>query len=130
MCIRDRAGQLQRQQFVDLVTEYRDRLNTLYQSDISDSSKRIEKDELQLSLRQEFLLLAEEWGSSGGYASWFSGSLNNAQLSTVTSYNDLVPYFENLLAQSSGDLETFYSQVLSLASLDAAQRIEKLRKSF
>ncbi|MFL2874525.1 MAG: aminopeptidase [Pseudohongiellaceae bacterium] len=45
------AGQLQRQQFVDLVTEYRDRLNTLYQSDIPDSSKRIEKDELQLSLR-------------------------------------------------------------------------------
>ena len=124
------AGQLQRQQFVDLVTEYRDRLNTLYQSDIPDSLKRIEKDELQLSLRQEFLFLAEEWGSSGGYDSWFSGSLNNAQLSTVTSYNDLVPYFENLLAQSNGDLETFYSQVLNLAKLDEAQRIEKLRQSF
>ena len=75
-------------------------------------------------------MLSEQWGSTGGYDAWFSGSLNNAQLSTVASYNDLVPYFENLLAQSSGDLETFYSQVLSLASLDAAQRIEKLRKSF
>ena len=122
--------QTERQQFVDLVNEDRDRLNILYQSNSPDSSKRLQKGELQLSLRQEFLLLAEEWGSSGGYDAWFSGSLNNAQLSTVTSYNDLVPYFENLLAQSSGDLETFYSQVLSLASLDAAQRIGKLRKSF
>ena len=119
--------QTQRQQFVDLVTEHRDRLNILYQSNSPDSSKRLQKGELQLSLRQEFLLLAEEWGSSGGYDSWFSGSLNNAQLSTVTSYNDLVPYFENLLAQSNGDLETFYNAFTGKPLWEIKQRIVWIR---
>ncbi|MFL2874526.1 MAG: aminopeptidase [Pseudohongiellaceae bacterium] len=75
-------------------------------------------------------MLAEEWGSSGGYDSWFSGSLNNAQLSTVTSYNDLVPYFENLLAQSNGDLETFYSQVFKLSYIGWGSKNRKITTKF
>ena len=77
-------------------------------------------------MRQEYALLSEKWGSGGGYDSWFANSLNNAQLSTVTSYNDLVPNFQRLLVQTGGDLEKFYSMVSEIAALDEAQRQEKL----
>ena len=93
------------------------------------ASFRVEQgiQELQNKLRQEFFLLSEEWGSSGGYESWFANSLNNAQLSTVTSYNDLVPNFEKLLKQSGDDLEVFYSSVAELAKLNEIQRKAKLQ---
>ena len=71
--------------------------------------------------------MSEEWGSGGGYESWFANSLNNAQLSTVTSYNDLVPNFEKLLKQSGDDLEVFYSSVAELAKLNETQRKAKLQ---
>ena len=121
------SRQLQRQQFVELVTRYRDKLSVLYEDDLPDTLKRRKKQELQNKLRQEFFLLSEEWGNSGGYESWFANSLNNAQLSTVTSYNDLVPNFEKLLKQSGDDLEVFYSSVAELAKLNEIQRKAKLQ---
>ena len=121
------SRQLQRQQFVELVTRYRDKLSILYEDDLPDTLKRRKKQELQDELRQEFFLLSEEWGSGGGYESWFANSLNNAQLSTVTSYNDLVPNFEKLLKQSGDDLEVFYSSVAELAKLNEIQRKAKLQ---
>ena len=121
------SRQLQRQQFVDLVTSYRDTLSILYEDDLPDTLKRRKKQDLQDKLRQEFFLLSEEWGSGGGYESWFANSLNNAQLSTVTSYNDLVPIFEKLLKQSGDDLEVFYSSVAELAKLNETQRKAKLQ---
>ncbi len=72
------------------------------------------------------LMLSKEWGSDGGYDSWFANSLNNAQLSTVTSYNDLVPNFERLLVQNGGNLEKFYSKVIEISVLDETQRQKKL----
>ena len=121
------SRQLQRQQFVDLVTSYRDTLSILYEDDLPDTLKRRKKQELQDKLRQDFLLLSEEWGRGGGYESWFANSLNNAQLSTVTSYNDLVPNFEKLLKQSGSDLEVFYISVKELAKLNETQRKAKLQ---
>ena len=118
--------QVQRQQFVELVTKYRNRLSKVYEAELSDALKREKKLKLQHRMRQEYVLLAEEWGGDGGYDSWFANSLNNAQLSTVTSYNDLVPNFERLLAKSGGDLEKFYSMVSEIAALDETQRQDKL----
>ena len=121
------SRQIQRQQFVDLVTKYRDRLDKLYEDELSDTLKRQKKRELQTKLRQEFFLLSKEWGNGGGYDSWFANSLNNAQLSTVTSYNDLVPSFEKLLKQSGDNLEVFYGLVAGFAKLNETQRKEKLQ---
>ena len=124
------SGQLQRQQFVDLITKYRDTLGKLYEGELPDTLKRQKKRELQIKLRQEFFLLSKEWGNGGGYDSWFANSLNNAQLSTVTSYNDLVPSFEKLLEQSGNDLGVFYKLVAGLAKLNETQRKEKLQLNF
>ena len=98
----------------------------MYASELADTLKREKNLELQHRMRQEYALLSKEWGSGGGYDTWFANSLNNAHLSTVTSYNDLVPNFERLLVRNGGDLEKFYSKVIEISALDETQRQEKL----
>ena len=77
---------------------------------------------MQLEMRATFEVLKLSWGGYTGYDSWFSRSLNNAQLSTVGSYNDLVPAFNEMLIKADGDLTAFYEAVKSLAQLDFDER--------
>lgn len=116
------------QQFVDLVTDYRDRLDALYQQDIEDASMRSQKSELQQALRGEYTTLKRQWQGYAGYDGWFSRSLNNAQLSTVASYNDLLPFFESVFEQSSGDFPAFYEEVGRIAALPERQRDELISR--
>ena len=53
------SRQLQRQQFVDLVTSNRHTFRKLYEEDLPETIKRRKKQELQGELRQEFFLLSE-----------------------------------------------------------------------
>ena len=112
------------QQFVDLVTDYRDRFESLYQLDLNASSMRSQKLELQQTLREEYAVLKQQWQGYEGYDGWFSRSLNNAQLSTVASYNDLLPFFAAVFEQSNQDFSTFYAEVSRLADLPEQERDE------
>ena len=112
------------QQFVDLVTDYRDRFESLYQLDLNASSMRSQKLELQQMLREEYATLKQQWQGYEGYDGWFSRSLNNAQLSTVASYNDLLPFFVAVFEQSNQDFSAFYAEVSRLANLPEQERDE------
>jgi predicted aminopeptidase len=112
------------QQFVDLVTDYRDRFESLYQLDLNASSMRSQKLELQQMLREEYATLKQQWQGYEGYDGWFSRSLNNAQLSTVASYNDLLPFFAAVFEQSNQDFSAFYTEVSRLADLPEQERDE------
>lgn len=121
------AGELEyarQQQFVDLVSEYRDRFEDLYQQDVSQESMRRRKSELQQALRDEYELLKNQWQGYAGYDSWFARSLNNAQLLTVASYNDLLPFFMALLEQSNQDFPAFFAEVKRIAELPQKERDE------
>jgi len=110
------------QQFVDLVGGYRDRFESLYQLEINESSMRSQKLELQQTLREEYAVLKQQWQGYEGYDGWFSRSLNNAQLSTVASYNDLLPFFAAVFEQSNQDFSTFYAEVSRIADLPEQER--------
>ncbi len=112
------------QQFVVLVTDYRDRFEALYQLDLEESSMRSQKLQLQQTLREEYGLLKQQWQGYAGYDGWFSRSLNNAQLSTVASYNDLLPFFAAIFEQSNQDFSTFYAEVGRIAELPVRERDE------
>ena len=112
------------QQFVDLVTDYRDRFESLYGQDVVESSMRSQKAKLQESLREEYLTLKLQWQGYEGYDGWFSESLNNAQLSTVASYNDLLPFFAAVFEQSNQDFSAFYTEVRRIADLPERERAE------
>ena len=112
------------QQFVDLVAGYRDRFESLYQLDLIEVSMRSQKLELQQALREEYAVLKRQWQGHEGYDAWFSRSLNNAQLSTVASYNDLLPFFVAVLEQSNRDFSVFYAEVDRIADLTEWERDE------
>jgi predicted aminopeptidase len=112
------------QEFVDLVTDYRDRFESLYQLDLKESSMRSQKLEVQQALREEYAVLKQQWQGYEGYDGWFSRSLNNAQLSTVASYNDLLPFFAIVFEQSNQDFSAFYAEVIRIASLPEKERDE------
>jgi len=116
------ADQRRQAQFVELVSTYREAFDRLYQRELSSSMMRSEKAGMQSQLRDEYQQLKQQWGGYAGYDGWFSRSLNNAQLSTVSSYNDLLPFFQRLLDQSEGDLESFYIEVNRIAKLNKDER--------
>lgn len=115
----DRARQ---EQFVGLIARYREQLEALYQEESSADSKRLRKSLVQDALRADYDLLKQQWDGYSGYDTWFSGSLNNAQISTVSSYNELVPFFDSVLASVDGNLQPFYAEVKRIAELDAEER--------
>lgn len=111
--------------FVALVLKYRDQLTTLYARSISETQMRAEKVAVQQAMREEYASFRTAWDYTG-YDRWFEGPLNNAQLSTVASYNALVPAFAQLLAQEQGDLSGFYKAVQEIASLPFEARSDLL----
>lgn len=113
---------LQRQEFVRLVSAYRDRFRELYQRELGPGEMREEKQALQQELRFAYQSLPGSQQNGGAYRGFFEHSLNNAQLSTVSSYNDLLPNFMNLFDESGGDWDVFYGEVRALAALDHEQR--------
>ncbi len=114
--------------FVALVLKYRDQLTTLYGRAMSDEQMRAEKEAVQSAMREEYAQFRQEWDYTG-YDRWFEGPLNNAQLATVASYNELVPAFVQLLAQAQGDLPRFYKAVQEIAALPYEARDALLRES-
>ena len=114
---------LQRQQeFAALIIDWRDKFTELYQQEVSESEMRGKKSELQTQLRYAYTELQESWDGYAGYDNWFNQSLNNAQLSTVGSYNDLVPKFAALLKRNGGDFGEFYQAVEGLMELPEDER--------
>ena len=120
----ERAHQesLRRQHFVELVIDYRGRFESLYEQELSAAEKRDLKADLQVALRQAYQDLKQSWGGVGAYDGWFASPLNNAQLSTVSAYNELVPAFERLLQKQEGDLQSFYARVGELAEMSEEAR--------
>ena len=113
-------------EFVTLVTRHRDAVAEVYAAEDSSELKRQRKSQQQEALRRDYEILREEWGYRG-YDRWFAGPLNNAQLATVGSYNDLVPEFAALLQSVDGDLGAFYERVEELTRLPAGQRAAALQ---
>ena len=113
---------LRRSQFLDLLLKYRNLLQENYSSGVPDEVKRARKQQLFAELKQEYSRLKESWGGFAGYDRYFALDLTNAHLAAVAAYNDLVPAFDALLAQSKGNMPAFYSEVKRIAALPKAER--------
>jgi predicted aminopeptidase len=111
-----------RQQFIELVLKYRKKLELLYAGDLPDLKKRHAKAAEFENLKTEYRLLKEQWGGYSGYDRWFNRKLNNAQLLTVSTYNDLVPAFLNLLKSCNYDLKAFYIKCRNLSEKPPKKR--------
>lgn len=106
---------LRKQQFIKLVLTYRNRLESLYTKDLPVPEKRHDKAVEFDHLKADYRLLKKQWGGYSGYDGWFNRKMNNAQLLTVATYNDLVPAFLKLLKTCNDNLKTFYKKCQELS---------------
>ena len=102
-------------QFIDLITEYRYRLESVYQSPDADTVKREKKAELFNQMIRDHDDLKQQWGGTSRYSHWFQQPLNNAKLVSVFTYQDWVPAFNAILNRKNGDLIQFYKECRRLA---------------
>lgn len=86
------------------------------------AEKRRILDEMR-SRFQESLAADPGWRA---YEEWFARPINNARLNTITTYYQLVPAFEALLAREDDDLMSFYTAVRNLGSDSKENRHARL----
>ncbi len=116
-----------RSEFLDLLLRYRRLLAANYASSESVDTKRTRKRELLAALKADYLQLKVQWGGFAGYDRYFAQDLGNAQLAAVGAYNDLVPAFDVLIAQSGGQMAVFYDEVRRIAALPKGEREQMLK---
>ncbi len=120
-----------RSDFSGLILAARDRLRRVYQGGDEDKS-RTEKEVIKNLLRADYAKLKESWGGFTGYDKWFDGPLNNAQLSTVATYNELSSEFACLFDHHREDLAAFLDEIRvlaahkGLASAQLSRRVQEL----
>jgi predicted aminopeptidase len=120
------ARKKQREQYIELVLQYRERLQRLYASKKSDEKKRTAKARIFEGLKEAYRALKRSWGGYSGYDRWFARNLNNAHLVPIGLYHQYVPAFQALLAEHNGDFKEFYGAVETLVQLPEAERIARL----
>ena len=116
-----------RNEFLNLLLRYRGLLFNTYRGPEPDAAKRQRKQQLLASLRDDYAQLRAGWGGFAGYDRFFAQEPTNAHLASIGAYNDLVPAFDALLAQVSGDFPRFYDEVKRLAGMANERRNESLR---
>lgn len=116
-----------RQEFLNLLLQYRGKLFENYQGRAADEVKRARKQQLFAELKDAYTRLRASWGGFAGYDRFFAQDLTNAHLASIGAYNDLVPAFDSLLAQGGGDFPRFYEEVKRLAALPRERRDDSLR---
>lgn len=112
--------------FIALVLKYRDRLGTLYASDLAEAEKRSRKAAIFEDLKAEYETLKQSWGGFAAYDRFFAGALNNAHIVPVATYSELVPAFRQLLAENKGDFPRFYAEVRKIGGLGKEKRAVRL----
>jgi predicted aminopeptidase len=123
---RYREFRQRKRDFIDLLTQHRQRLEEVFATDISDDEKRNQKALVITSLKQAYHQIKDEkWGGYSGYDQWFNEPITNAHFVLVATYEELVPAFQALHAKS-GSMKKFYANVQAMAKQDKARRRERL----
>jgi len=123
---RYREFRQRKRDFIDLLTQHRQRLEEVFASDITDDEKRKQKALVITSLKQSYHQTKDQkWGGYSGYDQWFNEPVTNAHFVLVATYEELVPAFQALHAKS-GSMKKFYADVRAMAKQDKARRREQL----
>ncbi|WP_430962059.1 aminopeptidase [Pseudomonas cremoricolorata] len=129
LALADERAPQQRDQFVALVLEARERLQALYASPRSDADKRLAKQAEFARLRQRYQRVRDQqWAGDRRYDAFIYGPLNNAKLLPFGLYDQWVPAFAALFRQVEGDWTRFHQRVERLGQLPAAARTAQLQR--
>ena len=104
------------QQFYDLLLKYREKLGQLYAGAEAKDIKRAKKIQIFSELSGAYQTLKKTWGGYGGYDNWMGEDLNNAKLTSISTYHNYVPAIRSLLGRVNNDLNRFYEILTVLKS--------------
>ena len=113
--------------FNRLLANVRAALSRIYESKLDNDQKRSAKKVVLQQAFDDYEDLKKSWNGYAGYDPWMQRGLNNARLSSVATYNDLVPAFQTLLTHVDSDLQKFYAEVKALGALPENERLAKLK---
>lgn len=97
-----------------LLLETRDRLRSLYSSELPEPEKRHRKNQLFGELKFRYAQLKASWNGYGGYDRFFDRALNNAHLVAVATYRECVPLLRRQFAFAGSDFREFYARLQAL----------------
>jgi predicted aminopeptidase len=110
------------QAFVALILQARNQLEVLYQTEMPEQKKFIQKLDIFRQLRARYFKLRESWGGVSSYDHWILSGINNAKVQSIATYYDYVPGFKKILADCDNDMQRFYHRVAELTTMDVTQR--------
>ncbi|MBL0843864.1 aminopeptidase [Pseudomonas mediterranea] len=119
---------LQRDQFIQLILDTRQRLERLYAQPLPAEQMRQQKAQAFEQLRAEYARIRDsQWAGDKRYDAWVYAPLNNARLLPFGLYDQWVPAFAALFRQASGDWVAFYAAVEKLGKLPTDERKAALK---
>lgn len=104
------ARLVRRAEFYGRIETTRRALSELYASGLPADEMRRRKAVLFGDLRDRFRELRRQWGGRG-LEGWLTRDINNADLVSLATYQELVPAFRSLLAECDGDFAEFFRRV-------------------
>ncbi len=119
-------GYRRKKQIMELITKSRLRLAGLYQQELAADRKRDKKRSIFKNLIAEYRKLKKHWNGFSAYDGWFNGPLNNAKITLLATYHDLVPAFLQMMQEGDGDLKLFYHNCHDLAQTDKRERHRRI----
>jgi predicted aminopeptidase len=111
-----------------LLRRTRTRLEALYvqEGKIPEAGMRKQKETIFNDTREAYAEMKSRGECDAGYDRMFGKQLNNARLTALATYYDLVPAFHQLYEQQGGDWEKFHQAVEAMKPLTKSARREKL----
>ncbi len=101
-----------------LIEKGRSQLTRLYEDDLNESEKRLQKGQLLQQLKEDYQQLSSGFEVPDGFKYWFKKDLNNAKLASVSTYHSRVNVFRKLLRSHAGDYAEFYQHVKRIGLLE------------
>ncbi|OLF51389.1 aminopeptidase [Pseudomonas chlororaphis] len=118
----------QRDQFIQLILDTRQRLERLYTLPLPAEPMRQRKAAEFEQLRRDYQQMKDsQWHGDSRYDFWINAPLNNARLLPFGLYDQWVPAFAALFKQVGGEWPAFYQAVEKLGGLPAMERKAALK---
>jgi predicted aminopeptidase len=119
----------QRDQFIQLILDTRQRLEKVYAQPLSADAMRAAKAAEFERLRSDYRQMRDsQWAGDKRYDAWINLPMNNARLLPFGLYDQWVPAFAALFRQEGGDWLRFYAAVEKMGGLPVEQRKAALRQ--
>ncbi|KAF2408918.1 aminopeptidase [Pseudomonas antarctica] len=119
----------QRDQFIQLILDTRERLEALYAQPLAADAMRKAKAAEFEHLRSRYRQMRDtQWSGDKRYDAWINQPMNNARLLPFGLYDQWVPAFAALFRQEGGDWVGFYRAVQALGGLALQERRTRLRQ--